>query len=174
MGVELGSDAALFPGIESRLGNRGCNTATTRADARDVNLFLVDILQFEYKVRLRGSGHGTKIMVGFVKHLPRPFLCTDRTTNAAKNQSEKQDAWHESLPFKHQPAKALMPSACVSDKQYAKQVVRIKLFVRKRLQEFRIQPVSLLIGRTSIRIIRLPEVVEKSLFFDKIIRPTKP
>ena len=50
-------------------------------------------------------------------------------------------------------------------KPIRKQGVRFKLLVRQRLQEFRFPLINLPIGRTSIRIIRLPEVVEKSLFF---------
>ena len=69
MGVELGSDAALFPGVESRLGNRGCNTATARADAGDVNLFLVDILQFKYKV-----GRTKRNEEGYVRKITEELL----------------------------------------------------------------------------------------------------
>ena len=82
--------ALFFVRLEVVFLDGGRRTVAAGGDRDDVNVFLVQVLEFKAVDRIRSSGHNAKIVTMFLEHLAGPFLGFDR---ARAQQHAKQEEY---------------------------------------------------------------------------------
>ena len=72
--VELGDNGPFFVRLQQVILDGRDRAAATRPDARDVNVFQVDVLQDELVFDLGILGHGAEVVAELLEHLLGPLL----------------------------------------------------------------------------------------------------